>query len=230
MTDANGNKITEQDPAVGTSANPKVYYGVTIDQYPYYKYTLISDMKKIVACANANAGAVKDGTFTPVRATTSEEREKNITFQDDQYWYWTVDENGNTAKNPISIVTQRQPVSYEDIREIPTTLLEYNYYYKVSQAYFCCKKSAGSEDSSAGTGEQLPYRYFGWYVPSYPQNQDVYIPVVENDGKTATHYISDAEYKLTPGTGNYDFVPDDTAPEQTVEVDHMYYQGGIYKP
>ena len=226
MTDANGNKITEQDPAVGTSANPKVYYGVTIDQYPYYKYTLISDMKKIVACANANAGAVKDGTFTPVRATTSEEREKNITFQDDQYWYWTVDENGNTAKNPISIVTQRQPVSYEDIREIPTTLLEYNYYYKVSQAYFCCKKSAGSEDSSAGTGEQLPYRYFGWYVPSYPQNQDVYIPVVENDGKTATHYISDAEYKLTPGTGNYDFVPDDTAPEQTVEVDHMYYQGG----
>ena len=226
MTDANGNKITEQDPAVGTSANPKVYYGVTIDQYPYYKYTLISDMKKIVACANANAGAVKDGTFTPVRATTSEEREKNITFQDDQYWYWTVDENGNTAKNPISIVTQRQPVSYEDIREIPTTLLGYNYYYKVSQAYFCCKKSASSEDSSAGTGEQFPYRYFGWYVPSYPQNQDVYIPVIENDGKTATHYISDAEYKLTPGTGNYDFIPDDTAPEQTVEVDHMYYQGG----
>jgi hypothetical protein len=226
MTDANGNKITEQDPAVGTSANPKVYYGVTIDQYPYYKYTLISDMKKIVACANANAGDVKDGTFTPVRATTSEKSEKNITFQDNQYWYWTVDENGNTVKNPISIVTQRQPVSYEDIREIPTTLLGYNYYCKVSQAYFCCKKSASSEDSSAGTGEQLPYRYFGWYVPSYPQNQDVYIPVIENDGKTATHYISDAEYKLTPGTGNYDFIPDDTAPEQTVEVDHMYYQGG----
>lgn len=210
IVDVNGNKVMEQDPAVGTSANPKVYYGVTIDQYPYYKYILISDMKKVVACANANAGA----------------GEHNITFQDNQYWYWTVDENGNTAKNPISIVTQRQPVSYEDIREIPTTLLGYNYYYKVSQAYFCCKKSASSEDSSAGTGEQLPYRYFGWYVPSYPQNQDVYIPVIENDGKTATHYISDAEYKLTPGTGNYDFIPDDTAPEQTVEVDHMYYQGG----
>ena len=222
---ANGNKATKEDPLIATSANPKVYYGVTIDQYPYYKYTLIGDMKKIVACANTNAGAVKDGTFTPVCATTSEEREKNITFQDNQYWYWTVDENGNTVKNPISIVTQRQPVSYEDIREIPTTL-GYNYYYKVSQAYFCCKKSASSEDSSTGAGEQLPYRYFGWYVPSYPQNQDVYIPVVENDGKTATHYISDAEYKLTPGTGNYDFVPDDTATEQTVEVDHMYYQGG----
>ena len=182
-------------------------------------------MNKIVACANANADAVQNGTFTPTQATTSGEREKNITFQDNQYWYWTVDENRNTVKNPISIVTQRQPVSYEDIREIPTTL-GYNYYYKVSQAYFCCKKSASSEDSSTGTGEQLPYRYFGWYVPSYPQNQDVYIPVVENDRKTATHYISDAEYKLTPGTGNYDFVPDDTAPEQTVEVDHMYYQGG----
>lgn len=225
ITDANGNKATEEDPSIGTSANPKVYYGVTIDQYPYYKYTLISDMNKIVACANANADAVQNGTFTPTQATTSGEREKNITFQDNQYWYWTVDENGNTVKNPISIVTQRQPVSYEDIREIPTTL-GYNYYYKVSQAYFCCKKSASSEDSSAGAGEQLPYRYFGWYVPSYPQNQDVYIPVVENDGKTATHYISDAEYKLTPGTGNYDFVPDDTAPEQTVEIDHMYYQGG----
>ena len=225
ITDANGNKATEEDPLIGTSANPKVYYGVTIDQYPYFKYTLIGDMKKIVACANTNAGAVKNGTFTPVCATTSEKREKNITFQDNQYWYWTVNENGNTVKNPISIVTQRQPVSYEDIREIPTTL-GYNYYYKVSQAYFCCKKSASSEDSSTGTGEQLPYRYFGWYVPSYPQNQDVYIPVVENDRKTATHYISDAEYKLTPGTGNYDFVPDDTAPEQTVEVDHMYYQGG----
>ena len=225
ITDANGNKATEEDPSIGTSANPKVYYGVTIDQYPYYKYTLISDMNKIVACANANADAVQNGTFTPTQATTSGEREKNITFQDNQYWYWTVDENRNTVKNPISIVTQRQPVSYEDIREIPTTL-GYNYYYKVSQAYFCCKKSASSEDSSTGTGEQLPYRYFGWYVPSYPQNQDVYIPVVENDRKTATHYISDAEYKLTPGTGNYDFVPDDTAPEQTVEIDHMYYQGG----
>lgn len=225
ITDANGNKATEEDPSIGTSANPKVYYGVTIDQYPYYKYTLISDMNKIVACANANADAVQNGTFTPTQATTSGEREKNITFQDNQYWYWTVDENRNTVKNPISIVTQRQPVSYEDIREIPTTL-GYNYYYKVSQAYFCCKKSASSEDSSTGTGEQLPYRYFGWYVPSYPQNQDVYIPVVENDRKTATHYISDAEYKLTPGTGNYDYVPDDTAPEQTVEVDHMYYQGG----
>ena len=225
IIDANGNKATEEDPLIGTSANPKVYYGVTIDQYPYYKYTLISDMNKIVACANANADAVQNGTFAPTRATTSGEREKNITFQDNQYWYWTVDENGNTVKNPISIVTQRQPVSYEDIREIPTTL-GYNYYYKVSQAYFCCKKSVSSEDSSTGTGEQLPYQYFGWYVPSYPQNQDVYIPVVENDGKTATHYISDAEYKLTPGTGNYDFVPDDTAPEQTVEVDHMYYQGG----
>ena len=69
--DKNGNVIkneagiTELD-AIGTSANPKVYYGVTIDQYPYYKYTLISDMKKIVACAKANADAVQNGTFTPV--------------------------------------------------------------------------------------------------------------------------------------------------------------------
>ena len=68
------------------------------------------------------------------------------------------------------------------------------------------------------------YKYYGWYSPSYADENNPYI-LAEN-GKKATHYISDAEYKLTPGTGNYDFIPDDTAPEQTVEVDHMYYQGG----
>lgn len=81
ITDANGNKATEEDPSIGTSANPKVYYGVTIDQYPYYKYTLISDMNKIVACANANADAVQNGTFTPTQATTSGEREKISLFR-----------------------------------------------------------------------------------------------------------------------------------------------------
>ena len=95
----------------------------------------------------------------------------------------------------------------------------YNYYYKVDKVYFCCKK-----DETAAAGDSHAYKYYGWYSPSYADENNPYI-LAEN-GKTATHYISDAEYKLTPGTGNYDFVPDDTAPEQTVEVDHMYYQGG----
>ena len=94
----------------------------------------------------------------------------------------------------------------------------YNYYYKVDKVYFCCKKDeAAAEDPHA-------YKYYGWYSPSYADENTPYI-LAEN-GKKATHYISDAEYELTPGTGNYDFVPDDNAPEQNVEVDHMYYQGG----
>ena len=41
----------------------------------------------------------------------------------------------------------------------------------------------------------------------------------------ATHYISEANYSLTPGTGNYDFTPgDDTA--ASVQVNSFYYQGG----
>lgn len=211
-TDGN---VTAIDDSVGKSENPKVYYGRTIDQYPYYQYTLISDMKKVVACAAANQEAVDNGTFTPAAET---DPEKRITFQDNQYWYWTVEANGTVERNPISVVTQRQPVSYDDIREIPQGL-GYNYYYKVKQAYFCCKK--GTETDNDHT-----YEYYGWYSPSYPDQNNVYIKVSDGDGKVATHYISEAEYKLTPGIGNYDFVPDETKDQKSVEVNHMYYQGG----
>ena len=200
---------------MGKSENPKVYYGRTIDQYPYYQYTLISDMRKVITCATENQEAVDNGTFTPAAET---DPEKRITFQDNQYWYWTVEANGTVERNPISVVTQRQPVSYDDIREIPQGL-GYNYYYKVKQAYFCCKK--GTETDNDHT-----YEYYGWYSPSYPDQNNVYIKVSDGDGKVATHYISEAEYKLTPGIGNYDFVPDETKDQKSVEVNHMYYQGG----
>lgn len=44
----------------------------------------------------------------------------------------------------------------------------------------------------------------------------------------ATHYISKAQYTLTPGKGNYDFIEGTTAKdtEQSVEIDHLFYQGG----
>ena len=200
---------------MGKSENPKVYYGRTIDQYPYYQYTLISDMRKVITCATENQEAVDNGTFTPAAET---DPEKRITFQDNQYWYWTVAANGTVERNPISVVTQRQPVSYDDIREIPQGL-GYNYYYKVKQAYFCCKK--GTETDNDHT-----YEYYGRYSPSYPDQNNVYIKVSDGDGKVATHYISEAEYKLTPGIGNYDFVPDETKDQKSVEVNHMYYQGG----
>lgn len=222
LTDQNG---TAKE--VNTSEDPLVYYGITIDQYPFYQYKLISNLNTIKTKA-INVDAITDPNFklkerleeTKIE-TTEETQYCNITIQDGQYWFWLWNKGesvNNAVKYPISIVTQRQPVAYSDIRQLPEDL-GYNYYYKVDKVYFCCKK-----DETAAAGDSHAYKYYGWYSPSYADENNPYI-LAEN-GKTATHYISDAEYKLTPGTGNYDFVPDDTAPEQTVEVDHMYYQGG----
>ena len=212
---------------VNTPEDPLVYYGITIDQYPFYQYKLISNLNTIKTKA-INVDAITDPNFKlkerleETRIETTEETQYcNITIQDGQYWFWLWNKGesvNNAVKYPISIVTQRQPVAYSDIRQLPEDL-GYNYYYKVDKVYFCCKK-----DETAAAGDSHAYKYYGWYSPSYADENNPYI-LAEN-GKTATHYISDAEYKLTPGTGNYDFVPDDTAPEQTVEVDHMYYQGG----
>ena len=213
--------------AVSTPGDPLVYYGITIDQYPFYQYKLISNLNTIKTKA-INVDAITDPNLKleeKLEETKIETTEKtqycNITIQDGQYWFWLWNKGesvNNAVKYPISIVTQRQPVAYSDIRQLPEDL-GYNYYYKVDKVYFCCKK-----DETAAAGDAHAYKYYGWYSPSYADENNPYI-LAEN-GKTATHYISDAEYKLTPGTGNYDFVPDDTAPEQTVEVDHMYYQGG----
>ena len=212
---------------VNTPEDPLVYYGITIDQYPFYQYKLISNLNTIRTKA-INVDAITDTNFklkekleeTKIE-TTEETQYCNITIQNGQYWFWlwNKDESVNNAvKYPISIVNQRQPVAYSDIRQLPEDL-GYNYYYKVDKVYFCCKK-----DETVATGDSHAYKYYGWYSPSYADENNPYI-LAEN-GKKATHYISDAEYELTPGTGNYDFVPDDNAPEQTVEVDHMYYQGG----
>ena len=212
---------------VNTPEDPLVYYGITIDQYPFYQYKLISNLNTIKTKA-INVDAITDPNFKlkerleETRIETTEETQYcNITIQDGQYWFWLWNKGesvNNAVKYPISIVTQRQPVAYSDIRQLPENL-GYNYYYKVDKVYFCCKK-----DETAATGDSHAYKYYGWYSPSYADENNPYIPV--KDGETPTHYISDAEYELTPGTGNYDFVPDNNATEQTVEVDHMYYQGG----
>ena len=188
---------------------------------------MISNLNKIKTKA-INVDAITDPNFKLKETleanqieTTEGNQYCNITIQDGQYWFWLWNKGesvNNAVKYPISIVTQRQPVAYSDIRQLPEDL-GYNYYYKVDKVYFCCKKG-----ETAATGDSHAYKYYGWYSPSYADENNPYIPV--KDGETPTHYISDAEYELTPGTGNYDFVPDDNAPEQTVEVDHMYYQGG----
>lgn len=212
---------------VNTPEDPLVYYGITIDQYPFYQYKLISNLNTIRTKA-INVDEITDTNFKLEETleanqieTTEGNQYCNITIQDGQYWFWLWNKGesvNNAVKYPISIVTQRQPVAYSDIRQLPEDL-GYNYYYKVDKVYFCCKKG-----ETAATGDSHAYKYYGWYSPSYADENNPYIPV--KDGETPTHYISDAEYELTPGTGNYDFVPDNNAPEQTVEVDHLYYQGG----
>lgn len=202
----------------GTAENPYIYLGENIEAYPYYKYTLVGDLENVRTIAQANqqkdAQSVADNTEI-VR------NEKDITLEDGQYWYWKTDSASNQlAKYPLSIVTGRQAVPYSDIKKIDNSL-DYNYYYTVEKAYFCCKSSTDNP--------QLPtdYQYYGWYYSSYPQNdENTYLKIIDGDGKVATHYISDAEYKLTTGTGDYDFVPNEGETEQIVEVDHIYYQGG----
>lgn len=214
---------TKVDPTSDPS-NPLVYYGETIDQYPFYKYTMISNLKAVKEQAKKNTAAIQEGTLnlsdTAVSLTNDSNRKCNVTLEDGQYWFWIWEgENVDGAvKYPVSIVTCRQPVAYNDVHKIPTELGIGNYYYKVSEVYFCCKK--GSNEAE----DPHSYQYYGWYSPSYADESNPYIH--EADIKLATYYVSDAEYELTPGTGNYDFVPDDNALEQNVEVDHMYYQGG----
>ncbi len=211
------------DPTSDPS-NPLVYYGETIDQYPFYKYTMISNLKAVKEQAEKNTAAIQGGTLnlsdTAVSLTNDSNRKCNVTLEDGQYWFWIWEgENVDGAvKYPVSIVTCRQPVAYNDVHKIPTELGIGNYYYKVSEVYFCCKK--GSNEAE----DPHSYQYYGWYSPSYADESNPYIH--EDDIKQATYYVSDAEYELTPGTGNYDFIPDDNATEQPVEVDHMYYQGG----
>lgn len=201
----------------GSTANPYIYLGETIEAYPYYKYTLVGDLEKIKELA---ADTQKKDEQNLASGNPVTRVEKDITLEDGQYWYWQIDPvSKQIARYPLSIVTGRQAVEYSDIRMIDERL-DYNYYYTVEKAYFCCKSSVADP--------QLPtdYQYEGWYYAAYPQNEDEYLKVDQADGKTATHYISSAEYRLTPEIGDHDFLPDESQEEHTVEVDHMYYQGG----
>ena len=208
----------DNEETKGTAENPYIYLGESIQAYPYYKYTLVGDLDKIKALALANQQKDENSVANNTQIVRIE---KDVTLEDGQYWYWKEDtSSGQLAKYPLSIVTGRQAVAYSDIKKIDSSL-DYNYYYTVEKAYFCCEASTNDV--------QLPtdYQYYGWYYVSYPQGDgNTYIKVTEGDGKVATHYISDAEYKLTPQTGNYDFVPNEQEQEQLVEVNHVFYQGG----
>lgn len=192
----------------GTQANPYVYLGENIAEYPYYKYELIGDMEYVKATVETTANNLKNDQNYQIKAG-------DILLDNDQYWYYK-DENGTLKKYPISVVTGRQPVAFNELQKIPEDF-DYNYYYRVEKVYFCCKSVDNSQEDPSACA------YFGWYYPSYPANEDAYLPVT--DGKAATHYISAASYSLTPGKGNYDFVPGEDTSCQ-VQVNSFYYQGG----
>ena len=195
----------------GTQENPYIYLGETIAEYPYYQYELIGDL-----------AYVKDKetqTKNDIQSDPDKAREEgDILLDNDQYWYYGQDDSGTIKRYPISIVTGRQAVPFNELQEIPQNM-EYDYYYRVEKVYFCCH----AVDNQTENPSACAYR--GWYYPSYPENEEIYLPVTKGDGKTATHYISEASYSLTPGSGNYDFVPGGETSCQ-VEVDHFYYQGG----
>lgn len=201
-----------------SASNPYVYLEESIEAYPYHKYEIVSDLTtvKSIADTNLQADQEKLSKDPPEQITR---KAGDITCEDGQYWYWKATGNeSELTKVNLFVVSGRQPVAYEDIRVIPTDF-QYNYYYKVSDAYFCCKLPEEQQDAS----DPANYEFYGWYYPMYPENQDVYLPAGD---KTPTHYISDAEYKLTPGTGDYDFIPDDSKSECAVEVNHLFFNGG----
>lgn len=197
-------------------SDPLIYLGENIEKYPYYQYTLVGDLKYVKDTAKTNQSLDEEKEKNGQKINRID---KDITLENGQYWYWKWNESKNDFdKLPLSIVTGLQPVSIGNVKEIDTSKITYNYYYRVKTVYFCCASKVPAEKPE-------DFQYQGWYYPNYPANEDVYLPVKPDE--KPTHYISDEQYKLTPGKGNYDFVPGGDQ-IRSVQVDHMYYNKGGY--
>lgn len=212
--------IAEKETA-GTQKNPYIYIAEELQAFPYYRYRKVGDLQFIKVTA---VPYNKEHPYEP-----NPKSFLNISIdKNGQYLYWTPDEKhpGNWLSQELFIVTGRQPVAYEDLHSLPVdennnSLLYGDYYYKVVESYFCCRKTVPAE------GEELKpehYQFYGWYHPSFPENEPRYLTVEKPE--EATYYISDAKYTYTPGKGDYDFVPDENGEEHRVEVDHLFYRGG----
>ena len=272
-----GTVVYNDATTAGTQANPRIYRGENIDEHPYYKYTLVGDLKYVKEQAEKNKN-------------TSNRKDGDITLEDGQYWYWTEEstdsgedsdadtsaagdntsaessstgdsdttdgtstqsadssgtsdsdttdgDTGNDTvmkKEALYIVTGRQAVSKNQVKAIPDDFT-YSYYYKVRSIKYCSKLSTSGQET-----DPEAYTYYGWYYASHPSNEDIYLEAAEDaenvSGETdvnewstkATHYISEAQYTLTPGKGGYDFVEGTSTKDtkQSVEIDHLFYQGG----
>ena len=212
--------IAEKETA-GTQKNPYIYIAEELQAFPYYRYRKVGDLQFIKDTA---VPYNKEHPYEP-----NPKSFLNISIdKNGQYLYWTPDEKhpGNWLSQELFIVTGRQPVAYEDLHSLPVdennnSLLYGDYYYKVVESYFCCRKTVPAE------GEELKpehYQFYGWDHPSFPENEPRYLKVEKPE--EATYYISDAKYTYTPGKGDYDFVPDENGEEHRVEVDHLFYRGG----
>ena len=196
----------------GKQENPYVYVSEQINVFPYYKYTKLGTFSYVMAKQQMVAQRDKAAQDSGESITR---QNGDIVLENDQYYYYKVDD-AETNKYLLTLVTGRQPVAYQDIQQIPENL-GYNYYYRVNGVYFCCTDG----DS---TDENNNYKFTGWYYVNYQDQSNIYVPA---ENSTATYYVSDASYTLTPGTGDFDFVPDDNEDPQSVQVNHMYYNGGL---
>lgn len=196
----------------GKQENPYVYVSEQINVFPYYKYTKLGTLSYVMAKQQMVAQRDKAAQDSSESITR---QNGDIVLENDQYYYYKVDDAG-TNKYLLTLVTGRQPVAYQDIQQIPKNL-GYDYYYRVNRVYFCCTDG----DS---TDENNNYKFTGWYYVNYQDQSNIYVPA---ENSTATYYVSDASYTLTPGTGDFDFVPVDNADPQSVQVNHMYYNGGL---
>lgn len=194
----------EDEETAGTQENPYIYLPQRISEHPYYKYILLGDLQYVLN--NVHTDPEEDVSHT----------KGEISLTDGEYLYWEEDaeDNNKLVGTQLQIVTGRQQVDYDSLHSI-STQLDYNYYYRVEKVYFCCMPGENTMDPAS-------YSYYGWYYPEYPVGEDQY---VRAGGTEATYYISPAQYQLTRGIGDYDFVPGgDTA--EKVQVDHVYYRGG----
>ena len=211
--------VTENPVTAGTQTNPWIYRADSMEEFPYINYTLLGDLEYIKK--QVQQSSVSEGVFSDVPEITHSDGD--ISIENGLYVIWVRDAfTGIVSAQNLYLVTGRQSVAYEDIHTLPDDL-SYNYYYKIVNSYFCCRLSGDGEAS-----DHEAYEYYGWYFSTYPVNEEIYLPVTE--GQTATHYRTEPVYHLTPGIGNYQFIPGAADAEEnavhTVEVNHLYYTGG----
>lgn len=212
-------QVANKEGKEGTQEDPFVYLGSAISEFPYYQYETIGDLDYI----RQKAAEVKASDVAAAAAGKPVSRQENdITIEDGQYWIWQ-NADGGLQRELLSIVTGRQAVPYSEITHtLPD--MGYNYYFRVKSVFFCCELTEGQTEE-----DPTAYSYFGWYYPSYPKDGETYLPAAADD-QTATHYVSSAQYRLTPGEGNYDFIPgtaEGVDEAHKIPVNHLYYQGGF---